>query len=150
MKKRFIFFLATILILPAAGLAAEEGSFTFLSFDIGYGPAISVNGGPMGNVQTFGLNIRIAGPLTIGTVFNHGTIADSMLKLKLDAASMVRAVIGYGQNNRVGLGFEIVPFKRTVGGLFTELKIAPEYTWVSTGNIDAGRFIIPIAMSVGF
>jgi len=150
MKKRFMFLIAAIIMLPAAGLAAQEGSFSFLSFDIGYGPAISFNGGPMGNIQTFGLNIRIAGPLTIGTVFNQSAVTDSMLKIKYEVISLVRIAIGYGQNNRVGIGLEIIPFKRSVSGLYTEFKISPEYTWVSTGNINAGNFVIPIAMSVGF
>jgi len=149
MKKRFLIIFIAFLVIPIAGLAAQEGAFTLMSFDIGYGPAMSTSGGSLQTINTFGINVRVAGPMCVGFVSNTGGLTYSSLKIKFDVRPQVRAVFGYGAGNRVGLGFEIIPFRRQASGLFTEFKIAPEYTFTDT-TVTSGTLIFPLTLGIGF
>jgi len=151
MKKSIIILIA-ILVIPMTGLVAQEGAFTFLSFDIGQGSSIVVDTGAYNTDAMFGINFRVAGPMTVGfTNYSANVLgaAVSMLKVKFDMGPQIRAVLGYGTGTRTVLGFEFVPFRRGVGGLFTEFKLAPEYVFTPT-TVSTGRLVFPLLLGIGF
>ena len=151
MKKRFLI-LALAVLIPLAGLAAQENAFNFLSFNIGYGYNINTDGsGTPASVSTFGANFRVAGPMIVG--FEMATPTLNLLKVKFDVIPALRAVIGYtGTDNRGLFGFEVVPFKREVSGLFTEFKMMVDYithdNFAFTGTNSNLR--MQMALGVGF
>ncbi|MDR2542432.1 MAG: hypothetical protein LBC80_03160 [Treponema sp.] len=157
MKKLFFVFFIAILMLPVANLTAQEG-FTLLSFDIGQAPSFLVDGSnTLSSHAVFGLNVRVAGPMIIGFT-NYDGFA-RFVKGKFDINGQLRAVIGYGTGNIAGtpppspnysgLGFEIIPFRRAISGLYTEFKLSPFYAFVNDG-VAKGRLLLPLALSVGF
>jgi hypothetical protein len=148
-KKLFFVFFIAILMLPVANLTAQEG-FPLLSFDIGQSPRIAVTGGSaLATDSVFGLNVRVAGPMIVSFT-NYG--ATQFVKVKFDINQQLRAVLGYTGTATVataGLGFEIVPFRRVVNGLFTEFKLSPFYSFASTA-VASGDLRFPLALSIGF
>ncbi|MCL2442421.1 MAG: hypothetical protein FWD13_03030 [Treponema sp.] len=145
MRIKLFVFLIAVLILPMTGLAAQEGSYSFLSFDIGQSFNMNVSDGSLGSSSIFGINVRIADPLTIG-VTTYG--AASFFNIKYDIIPALRAVLGYG-GGQTALGFEIIPFRRQFSGLSTEFKLAPVYTFTGTG-IGSGNIRACLLLGIGF
>jgi len=149
MKKRFYIFMLAILILPAAALTAQENAFSFLSFNIGFGYELPVDGSTYSSVNSFGVDFRIAGPLIIGFERADGGVLLNFFKAKFDVMPEVRAVIGYG-DNRALFGFEVIPFRREVSGLFTEFKLLADYFTGPNFAFDSGIFRLQLAVGIGF
>ena len=157
MKKTFII-LAVLIILPLASIAAQD-TFTLVSFDIGYGPSVTLVGSQDFTIaQSFGLNVRVTGPLTVGVLYRTnnyyltgGTPAwqtGNMLRLKFDLTPVVRFGFGYGTNNHIALGLEIVPFRRQLSGLFTEFKLVTDYVFTSS-SLEEGALIFALTFGIG-
>jgi len=169
MKKKHIAIFLAMLILPLISMHAQEGAFTILSFDIGYGMAYRIdspNANAITGATNFGINMRVASPLIIGVGYEgYGVGNIGMLNIKYDITRMIRAMLSFGVGNVhttantqlfSGLGFEVVPFRRQVSGLFTEFKLITQYTFppvktaADEGGIDQGHLKLGLAVSVGF
>jgi hypothetical protein len=152
------------MLLPLAGLAAqeEESSFSILSFDIGYAPLFDFNstGNEYYTPMVFGLNIRVAGPLSIGFVtYQQGAIVDLLLvKVKYNVIPQARVGVSFGRDrvaavgNVTGLGIEGVPFQKKIGMLATEFKVGIDYFWVpavAAKDFDNGKLVFTLAVGVG-
>lgn len=156
-------------ILPLAAISAQEDSFSLMSFDIGFGMSYNMVGsGDVGSLQTFGINFRVADPLIIGGVFRRVTVgatehSSNMLRVKYDLMPMVRAMLSFGNHSiaggaaaaYTGLGFEIVPFRRQIGGLVTEFKMVTEYLFrpnptALQGGLENGQLVFGIGVGIGF
>ena len=161
MKRVILPFLLALLLLPAANVAAQEG-FTFMSFNLGHGFGIFLDdtsaSDDIESITTFGIDFRIADPLIVG--FSRHTVSEgavdfnvNLLNIKFDVMPMVRPVISIGQGDgepMTGLGFEIIPFRRSVGDLFTELKLVPHYLFWPADGIGDGIFTISLMLGIGF
>ncbi|MCL2293602.1 MAG: hypothetical protein FWC36_01870 [Spirochaetes bacterium] len=150
-KKLIILFFAAL--LPLSSLAAQQqGAFTLLSFDIGQG-IIAYDFSAEENLRHtfFALNVRVADPLIISIATKKFDGADSGfgLKLKYDVLPFVRAVIGYGWDAHSLIGFEAVPFRRQVGGVFTEFKLVTNYMFPQE-SVGDGKFLLGLALGIGF
>jgi len=161
-------------VLPLANVSAQQDSFSFLSFDIGYGMNFNMASDNIGSLQSFGINFRVADPIIIGGVFRRtsdGTAAaaqhtSTMLRVKYDMMPMLRGVLSFGQHTigtgasqlYTGLGFEAVPFRRQVGGLVTEFKMVTEYLFRPNSGLPAGQqggmengsLIFGLVLGIGF
>jgi len=162
-------------ILPLATVSAQQDSFSFMSFDIGYGMNFNMASDNVGSLQSFGINFRVADPIIIGGVFRRtsdGTAAvagqhtSTMLRVMYDIMPMLRGVLSFGQHSigtgtgvlYTGLGFEAVPFRRQVGGLVTEFKMVTEYLFrpdtslpaAQQGGIENGTLIFGLVLGIGF
>lgn len=157
MKNKYLIIFLAMLILPLSGLAAQEGSYTFMSFDIGYGVSTPVNNFGVNSLTCFGINFRLAGPMSVGAAyFNAAGSNFGGLKVKFDATSLVRATLTFGGtgaagvgNLRTGLGFELVPFKRQVSSLFSEFKLSTDYIFAPNA-VDAGSIYLSLMLGIGF
>ena len=159
MKRTILPLFLAMLLLPAANLAAGEG-FSFLSFNLGQGFGLYLDGASDDIVSssTFGIDFRVAGPLIVGFSRHSfhrrswGTIPGSMLNIKFDVDSMLRPVLSFGEawGMVTGLGFEIIPFRREVGGLVTEFKLAPQYFIWPEDGIGDGLFSVSLMLGIGF
>jgi hypothetical protein len=160
MGKRFIVLLSAILFMaPLTNLTAQQ-AYTLMSFDVGYGMAFNMGANSdIRTLQNFGINFRVVDPLTIGMAYKTvGTERIGMLKMKYDIIPLVRGMVGFGSTitgaptMTTGLGFEIVPFRRQVGGLFTEFKLVPEYVFrpAVTGNMAGGDLMFGLVLGIGF
>ena len=149
MKKLAIIFFIAMLCIPFANLTAQQANTSFLSFDLGYAPSYNFQTNAIGTVQMFGVNVRVANPMTVGFYTNSGDLSGGMLKIKYDVRPQLRAVFGYGTSQRVGLGFEFIPYTRTVSGISTEFKLATEYTFTSN-QFQNGTIIFPLLIGIGF
>jgi len=152
MKK--IIILLLVLSLPVAFLSAQAANnYTIMSFDIGYGMGVDVDNGDVDPYAHFGINFRVAAPFSIGAMYSNLAGDDlAMLKLKYDAVDAARVVIGFGTDGTgpiASIGMEIVPLKRMVSGIATELKLATEYVF-DIADIADGRFVIGLMVGVGF
>ncbi|MCL2374772.1 MAG: hypothetical protein FWC65_05985 [Treponema sp.] len=162
MKKLFFALLVAVLLLPVAGLAAqEEEGFSFMSFNMGLGPAFFMDNSDLEVASTFGVDFRVAGPLIIGFAHhNVDTIGGSanLLRVKYDVLPQARAVLSFGHGDLIagsaapltGLGFEFIPFRRQVGGLFTEFKLATDYVFEPELGMGDGVILFGLLLSVGF
>jgi len=166
MRKKLILLSMIAMLLPVA-VSAQQG-FSFMSFELGGGMGVRMGDTiHAGGLNTFGINFRLADPLIIGVSFNNGILAPgtgtplgnlTMFNIKYDVMPLVRATMGFGSAGtgstafHTGLGFEVIPFRREVGGLFTEFKLAPRYYFVpATANgISNGVLLLGLALSVGF
>jgi hypothetical protein len=163
MKKKIAVVLA-ILILPVAGLVAQEsGSYSILSFDIGYAPLYDFGAsGSDPAYQTpaaFGLNIRITDQLSAGfftyQTGSSGSGGTSLLKIKYDIIPQARASLSFGYDSAasgsevIGLGVEGIPFQRKTGSLATDFKLGIDYLWTPSADIGDGKLVFTLAVGVG-
>ena len=147
MKKPLIFLLLAFLSL-ACLTAQQADTYTIFSLDIGYNTIFDPDPDPGDDSLYFfpslGVNLRMSDRFSGGVEFNHITINSGLMgpiplfinvvKLKVDAAPIVRAVFGYSSSQyfldssagAVDLGLEIIPYRQRTGGLNTELKFVFE------------------------
>ncbi|MDR0474604.1 MAG: hypothetical protein LBH43_13150 [Treponema sp.] len=151
MKKKSIILILAALILPLAGLAAQQPqTYSILSFDIGYGPGYDLKNKEVINLQNFGINVRVAGSLSVGAYYGEVSgSAVKMLKIKYEMTPELRFMFGYGSGNLTSLGFEAAPFKRHISGLYSEFKLSPEYSF-EPGNIGEGKLLFGLFVGIGF
>ena len=156
MKKKIIV-LAAIFILPLAALAAQQQAFTLLSFDMGssFTYAVGDEGDDeLGSYSSFGINLRVTGPLSVGFVYRNGAdpaMAGSLFRMKYDVTDLVRLSLGFGNDGTdvvTAMGLELIPFRRAVGGLFTEFKMLFDYD-MPVDNPDSGHLSFGMAVSIG-
>jgi hypothetical protein len=165
MRKRIWVVFLVLMLLPLAGLAAQEGnSYGILSFDIGYAPLFdfddTVGANNYRSPGYFGFNIRVADPVSVGfvTYQQPNAISISLLKIRYDIIPQARVSLSYGYDSIatagsvVGFGIEGVPFQRKTGSLATEFKLGIDYLWlptVATKDIAHGKLIFALAVGVG-
>jgi hypothetical protein len=162
-KKILITAAALALMLVPLSLGAQTAAaaeFQYLSFDIGYAPGWDF-GGNGGNGERitpslFGFNIRLTDKLSAGIqILDDGTDTDKFLMLKYSFLPKVRATAGFGTQGATpvaasSLGFEIIPFTRSVGGFAsTEFKVAVKYD-AQFANRTAGKILFALAFGIGF
>jgi len=159
MKKKFFAVLIAILVLPATALTAQQAQgFSFMSFNFGYGAIIEVDDPDLDVMSSFGVNFRVAGPMIVGvSVHSLGSYSSGLLRVMFDVTPNVRPVLSFGQLDDgagtsavTGLGFQIIPFRQTVGGLTTEFKLVTEYLFSPSVGIDEGRFHFGLMIGIGF
>jgi len=155
--KNKIFILIAVAALSPAVLSAQE-AFNFMSFDIGSRIQVDTNdSNAVSPLNTFGINFRVASPLIVGATYN-GAGNQTMFTIKYDVMPLVRAAFGFGsvtvlasQQMVTALGFEAIPFRRQVSGLFTEFKVITMYEFLpAITGIEKGTIQFGLALGVGF
>jgi hypothetical protein len=148
--------LALVPLSLGAQTAATNASFQLLSVDLGYGAGWNLaGGGAQITPAFFGLNIRVANNLSAGIqTLTEGANTDSFLILKYNFLPQARATLGFGvQNGPVAassIGFEVIPFSRSVGGqAATEFKLVPKYD-APFNNLTQGKILFALAIGIGF
>jgi len=172
LKKKLSVLALTLLLLPLAGLAAQTGGtsgggFTILSFDIGYTPFFDLGKTEMGNATVFGLNVKVADAISMGSVMlttdNDGVINTLMaLRFKYDFKQAVRFTGTLGKNGGgafgsiaanaavAGLGLEYLPFgRKNQTGVYTDFKISLDYLFDPAGELDKGALIFALSVGLG-
>ena len=159
MKKTFIAAAALALVLVPLSLGAqtaETTEFQYLSFDIGYAPGWDLNTTTSTTPSLFGINVRLSDNLIAGIQsLTEGANTDSFLLLKYSFLPKVRATAGFGTQApgpvpAVSLGFEVIPFIRSVGGLAaTEFKVAVKYD-APFDDLTTGKIFFALAFGIGF
>jgi hypothetical protein len=155
--------------LSASAQAAAGAGFQVLSFDIGYAPSWDLNttSGQASFVSPtyFALNVRVANNLSVGFETLSGgttTTLDKYLTVKYNFLPALRGTVAFGQtryfaaapataaDNAIGLGFEAIPFSRTVAGsVSTEFKLAFQYI-ATTADLKNSGLVFALAFGVGF
>jgi hypothetical protein len=143
--------------LSLGAQTAANAEFQYLSFDIGYAPGWNFTGsGSQTTPSLFGLNIRVTDKLSAGIqTLTVGTNSDNFLLLKYSFLPQVRATVGFGVQNpgtlpASSIGFEIIPFSRSVGGLAaTEFKVAVKYD-SPFQSLTTGKILFALAFGIGF
>jgi hypothetical protein len=158
-KKTFIAAAALALVLVPLSLGAQSATeFQYLSFDIGYAPGWDLTATNSITPSLFGVNVRLSDNLIAGiqTLTVSTTQSDSFLLLKYGFLPKVRATAGFGTQfgtpiePAVSLGFEAIPFSRSVGGLAaTEFKVAVKYD-APFDNLTTGKIFFALAFGIGF
>ncbi|MDR2375698.1 MAG: hypothetical protein LBD96_04585 [Treponema sp.] len=162
MKKILIIMTAALaLVLVPLSLGAQttaNAEFQYLSFDIGYAMGWNFNGtGSQATPSLFGFNIRVTDKLSAGIqTLTEGTATDNYLLLKYTFLPQVRATVGFGAQGTTpstpvsSIGFEVIPFSRSVGGLAaTEFKVAVKYD-APFSNLTSGKILFALAFGIGF
>jgi hypothetical protein len=143
------------LSLGAQTAAAENQEFRYLSFDIGYALGWDLDNNARVSPSLFGLNVRLTDKLSTGIqTLTEGANTDKFLLLKYSVLPQVRLTAGFGQNAAndpaSSLGFEIIPFSRSVGGVAaTEFKLAVKYDAPFNALTD-GRILFALGFGIGF
>jgi hypothetical protein len=81
--------------------------------------------------------------------FERSTAALNMLKVKFDVMPALRASVGYGGTQAL-FGFEVVPFRREVAGLFTEFKLLTDFLTAANFGYTTGTMRFQLAVGIGF
>jgi hypothetical protein len=122
MKKCLVLF-AVLLVLPLAGLNAQQaGSYTVFQTELGVSILPVTGGSPTGYI---GFNYRLGPNFSVGIVsFNSFSLNTSFAALKYDVVPQLRLVGGVGIGGIGLLGFELIPLRQTLGsGGTLELKL---------------------------
>ncbi|MDR0670027.1 MAG: hypothetical protein LBF95_08090 [Treponema sp.] len=158
MKKIFIVTVVLALALVPLAIGAQTpAEFQYLSFDIGYAPGWDFGNSSQITPSLFGINVRISDKLSAGIQTLQDATTDNFLLLKYSFLSQVRATVGFGVQDTGGandaassLGFEVIPFSRSVGGLAaTEFKVAVKYD-SPFANMVNGKILFALAFGIGF
>ncbi|GHU20580.1 hypothetical protein FACS1894163_13610 [Spirochaetia bacterium] len=169
MKTKISALLLGLLLVPLAGLAAQDNSFSILSFDIGYAPTYILGDVAPGsdkyvNVATFSLNVKVTDPIIVG--FGTYTLGGGVLttfNLKYQVVDKVRLGLSIGGMDGEavsGVGLEFVPFSRKVQNtVATEFKLTAQYLFFpdtsgtgfgTSAGIDKGALFFGLAVGLGF
>jgi hypothetical protein len=161
---------AGLILVPLSASAQAAGAgFQVLSFDIGYAPSWDLNAtsGQASFVSPsyFALNVRVANNLSVGFETLSGgttTTIDNYLTVKYNFLPALRGTVAFGQTRyfaaapataadpAIGLGFEAIPFSRTVAGsVSTEFKLAFQYI-ATTADLKNSGLVFALAFGVGF
>ncbi|MDR2375715.1 MAG: hypothetical protein LBD96_04670, partial [Treponema sp.] len=146
--------------LSRGAQTTANAEFQYLSFDIGYAMGWNFTGtGSQATPSLFGFNIRVTDKLSAGIqTLNGGSAAttDNYLLLKYTFLPKVRATVGFGAQDTgspvaaSSIGFEVIPFSRSVGGLAaTEFKVAVKYDALFSDLTD-GKILFALAFGIGF
>jgi len=153
--KKLLTILAVLVVLPLAGLTAQQKAFSLFSVDLGYAPAYSLNDNKYYQVSTFGLNIKVTDSITAG--FNMISTSDvNLLNFKYDVLPQVRVTLGTGVSGAsalanvgltnssplISLGLEGIPFQKNTNGLGTEVKLALQYVFAPTASNSLGKGVL--------
>jgi hypothetical protein len=163
--------LIAALLLAAAGLilvplsaSAQTASagFQIVSFDIGYAPSWDLKANNAEETPAFfALNIRVANNLSVGFEFLDGTAGDdAYFTVKYNFLPLIRGTVAFGQTElfttsgssepAMGLGFEVIPFSRTVAGsVSTEFKLAFQYL-ATVDDLSESGLVFALAFGIGF
>jgi hypothetical protein len=154
------------LSLSAQTTANANAGFQVMSFDIGYAPAWDTNP-PAGGKNfiapaLFALNVRVANNFLVGfETLTSGANIDSYLTMKYNFLPMLRGTVAFGQTSNfgavpgtaepaMGLGFEAVPFARTIAGsVSTEFKLAFQYL-AALNDLRESALVFALAFGIGF
>jgi hypothetical protein len=146
--------LALVSLSLGAQTAASPG-FQLLSVDLGYGAGWDLAASQQITPAFFGLNIRVANNLSAGIqTLTQGGNSDNYLILKYNFLPQARATVGFGVQNPAvaasSIGFEVIPFSRSVGGqAATEFKFIAKYDAPFT-NLTQGKILFALALGIGF
>jgi hypothetical protein len=155
---------AGLILVPLSVSAQAAGAgFQVLSFDIGYAPSWDLDATTNGFIspEYFALNVRVANNLSVGfETLASGANTDRYLTVKYNFLPAVRGTVAFGQTTlfgststaepAIGLGFEAIPFSRTVAGsVSTEFKLVFQYL-AATDNIRESGLVFALAFGVGF
>jgi hypothetical protein len=103
----------------------------------------------------FGLNFRVANGLSAGIqTLKEGATSDNFLILKYNFLPQTRATVGFGTTSgsaaAASIGFEVIPFSRSVGGqAATEFKLIAKYD-APFNNVAEGKILFVLALGIGF
>jgi hypothetical protein len=165
-KKLLIAAALALALVPLSLGAQTTGNtgFQLLSIDIGYGASWNLadnNNNELIMPTLFGLNFRVADNLSAGiqSLTVPGTAStDNFFILKYNFLPQARATLGFGAQKNVSgtataassIGFEIIPFSRSVGGqAATEFKIIAKYD-SSFAELTKGKILFALALGIGF
>jgi hypothetical protein len=156
-----LFAAAGLILVPlSASAQATPGAasgFQIMSFDIGYAPAWKLDANDFVAPALFALNVRVANNFVAGfETLTSGALLDRYLTMKYSFLPMVRGTIAFGRSNifasggpAMGLGFEAIPFTRTVAGsVSTEFKLAFQYL-ASIDDLSKSGLVFALGFGVG-
>jgi hypothetical protein len=149
----------SLMLFPLAVHAQAAGSFQVLSVDLGLAPQFgAISSGNLGtSYPLLGVNVRFANNLSAGAeiLIQGTTVAANYLTLKYTIVPTVRAVLVFGAfqfpgaATTAGLGFEVNPYTRAIGGSgVAEVKFCLKYV-TSVTSLTTNTLMFSIALGAG-